>query len=73
MNKEKRLLNYLEAKGSITSLEAFKELGETRLSATIFNLRQKGYNIQDIWKEEVNRYGDKTRFKQYFLIKEEMK
>ena len=68
MSKETRLLDYLARKGTITSLEAFKKLGDTRLSATIFELRRKGYDIQDIWKEEVNRYGDKTRFKQYFLI-----
>ncbi len=68
MNNETRVLDYIKRNGSITSLEAFKKLGNTRLSATIFNLRHSGYNIQDIWKEEVNRYGDKTRFKQYFLI-----
>lgn len=69
MSKEERLLEYLEKNPGITSLEAFRELGETRLSATIFNLRHKGYNIQDIWKQEKNRYGKDTRFKFYHLIK----
>ena len=35
-----RLLDYLKNYGSITSLEAIRDLGNTRLSATIFILRK---------------------------------
>jgi biotin operon repressor len=41
-----RLINYLKEYGSITSLEAIRDLGNTRLSATIFKLRDEGYEIQ---------------------------
>ena len=44
-NKQERLMRYLQEFGSITSLEAISELGDTRLSATIFELRKKGINI----------------------------
>lgn len=40
-----RLLAYLREFGSITSLEAIRDLGNTRLSATIFTLKEEGYNI----------------------------
>lgn len=40
-----RLLEYLKEYGSITSLEAIRDLGNTRLSATIFSLREDGYKI----------------------------
>ena len=40
-----RLLDYLKNYGSITSLEAIRDLGNTRLSATIFTLRKNGYII----------------------------
>jgi len=40
-----RLLEYLKEYRSITSLEAIRDLGNTRLSATIFNLRKDGYRI----------------------------
>ena len=40
-----RLLDYLKNYGSITSLEAIRDLGNTRLSATIFDLRKDGYII----------------------------
>lgn len=71
MSKEERLLEYLREHKGITSLEAIYYLGDTRLSATIFNLRAKGYNVQDIWKQEKNRYGKNTRFKFYHLIEGE--
>ena len=41
-----RLLDYLKNYGSITSLEAIRDLGNTRLSATIFNLRKDGHLIE---------------------------
>ena len=41
-----RLLSYLKEYGSITSLEAIRDLGNTRLSAYIFDLKEEGYNIE---------------------------
>lgn len=40
-----RLLDYLKKYGSITSLEAIRDLGNTRLSATIFVLKDEGHSI----------------------------
>ena len=40
-----RLLNYLKEFGSITSLEAIRDLGNTRLADTIFRLKKEGFNI----------------------------
>ena len=40
-----RLLEYLKTYGSITSLEAIRDLGNTRLSATIFVLKDEGHDI----------------------------
>tara|TARA_Y100000385_G_scaffold164342_1_gene170325 strand:- start:1196 stop:1432 length:237 start_codon:yes stop_codon:yes gene_type:complete len=41
-----RLLDYLKKYKSITSLEAIRDLGNTRLSASIFVLKDDGHNIQ---------------------------
>ena len=72
--KEKRVLQYLEDFGSITSLDAFKDLGDTRLAATIFQLRKKGYDIISETQTSVNRYGDNVHFAKYFFKdKEEQK
>lgn len=67
--KEERLLAYLkENKKGITSLDAINKLGETRLSATIYLLRQRGIQILDTYETSQNRYGDNTHFKRYILF-----
>lgn len=66
--KEERLLAYLKNnKKGITSLDAINKLGETRLSATIYLLRQRGFQILDTYETSQNRYGENTRFKRYVL------
>lgn len=66
--KEERLLAYLKKnKKGITSLDAINKLGETRLSATIYLLRQRGLQILDTYETSQNRYGENTRFKRYVL------
>lgn len=72
MNKTKAVMLHLEENGSITSWEAIKEYGATRLSAIIFNLRHKyGMNIISEPYEFVDRYGNKSSYAKYVLIKGE--
>lgn len=71
MNKTQKVLQHLEEKGSITSWEAIKEYGATRLSGIIYNLKDKGYDIITEMEEFTDRYGDKSRFARYYLKKEE--
>lgn len=66
---QKRVLDYIMKNGSITTLQANKELGYTRLSAIIFELR-KYYDIQDTFIKVVNRYGEETKVKKYFINSE---
>jgi len=54
-----RLLNYLKEYGSITSLEAIRDLGNTRLSASIFVLKDKGHNIQTENTQVATRWTNK--------------
>lgn len=70
MNKTKAVMLHLQEKGSITSWEAIKEYGATRLSAIIYNLRYK-YNM-NIINEEINfkdRYGNNASYVKYVLKK----
>ena len=64
---ETRLLDYLKEHKTITQLEATTILGNTRLSATVFNLRNKGYNIVTDPTKGKNRWGEKTNFGTYRL------
>ena len=65
--KKQRVLRYLEEFGSITSLEAITELGDTRLAATILELKQDGYNISKKSESSNNRFGEKRTYARYFL------
>lgn len=56
--------------GGITTLQAIQELGNTRLSASIFNLKKiKGVKISAEWIKVVNRFGEETKVKRYFFAK----
>lgn len=68
MNKTKAVMMHLQEQGSITSWEAIKEYGATRLSAIIFNLRHKyELNIVNERIDFVDRYGSKSHFVKYIL------
>ena len=45
MTQNEMVLDFIKKAGSITAKEAFTELGITRLSARIFDLRKAGENI----------------------------
>ncbi len=63
---KERVLKYIRDFGSITTFEAFTELGCTRLSEYIRQLRIE-YHILDEWISTVNRYGEKVQYKKYWL------
>lgn len=64
---QKRVYDFILENGGITTLQANKELGETRLSARIFELKEKGVNITSEWLKVTNRYGEPRRVKKYFI------
>ena len=63
-----RLLEYLKEFKHITSLDAIRDLGNTRLSATIYELRKDGYNIISEDLTVKNRWGNNTIIALYKLI-----
>lgn len=67
-NKTEAVLNHLKEHGSITSLEAIENYGATRLSAIIFNLRKRGYKIETVDTDFVDKYGYKSRYGNYILV-----
>lgn len=73
MTQCEMIIKYLEDFGSITPREAEDELGVMRLASRIWDLRSRGYKIRKEDVKRVNRYGKKTTFARYSLIKEEEK
>lgn len=54
-----------EKRGSITSKEAIDLYGATRLSAIIFDLRKRGYDIETHNMIGYTRYGDTCHYAKY--------
>ena len=65
MNKTNAIQMHLIEKGNITSWEAIKEYGATRLSAIIFNLRKRGMNIITERIDFTDRFGSKSNYAKY--------
>ena len=62
------VLQHLKDHGAITSNEAIKLYGATRLSAIIFILRHDyHYDIETEWLEGTTRYGRKTKYGNYIF------
>ncbi len=64
---QQRTYDYMKKHKGITTLQANTELGETRLSARIFELKDKGVYILDEWVQCKNRYGESCLVKKYFI------
>lgn len=63
---EDRVEEYIKKRGSITSWEAIKEFGITRLSAVIYKLRnERDLEIETRYETMKNRYGDTVNFARY--------
>lgn len=65
-----RVLSYMREFGSITTYNAFIDLGCTRLSEYIRQIRLE-YEVNDEWVYTVNRYNEKVKYKRYWLSEEE--
>ena len=66
-NQKSRILDYIKQFGSITSWEAYNELGITQLGARIDQLQKEGYEFKTEWEHKKNRYGEDVSFKRYYL------
>jgi hypothetical protein len=67
MSQESRLLSAFLAGRKITRLSALTELGIFELSARIKKLESEGNQIQRQSITVTNRFGEKTRVKEYWI------
>ena len=67
MTQNDMILAWLRDNRSITPWEAIRELGCTRLSARIYDLRRRGISISQETVRRVNRYGKMVSFARYTL------
>lgn len=62
-----RIVAYIQDFGSITTKEAFVDLGITRLASRIFDLTEEGYEFDRKVEKGKNRYGDPVHYTRYSL------
>lgn len=63
-----RIIKYIRDFGSISTWQAFSELGVVRLASRIYDLKEQGYVFK---KERIftnNRHGEKTHYDEYRLV-----
>ena len=65
MTQCERILKYIDDFGSISSMQAFSDLGVTRLASRIHDLKRMGYQIESETRQSVNRYGESTHYSVY--------
>ena len=65
MTQKERIGKYLDDFGSITQLEAIRDLGIMRLGARIFEMIQEGEPIIREMENGKNRYGQITHYARY--------
>lgn len=64
-----RILRHLKDHGSLTTLEALSEYGIMRCASRIDELRKDGWPIQTVPQQGYNRYGEKTTYAKYVLLR----
>ena len=62
-----KILKYMQDYGSITPVEAFRDLGVMRLGARIYDLEQQGVKIIHERETSKNRMGENTTYSRYRL------
>lgn len=66
--KTAQVLKHLKEKGSIDSWSAIQLYGATRLSAIVFNLRRRGYDIVSIPNSAFDRNNNVCNYTNYQLL-----
>lgn len=68
ITQKDRILEYIRNFGSISSFEAYSDLGITQLGARIDQLKKEGFEFRTEWESNTNRFGEKTEYKRYYLV-----
>lgn len=67
MTQNERILKYINDFGSITPMQAFQDLGITKLATRISEMRRQGIDFEKHYVKTTNRYGEDVCYMQYSL------
>lgn len=70
ITQKERIIKYIKDFGSITSFQAYADLGITQLGARIDGLQKDGYKFKKETENGTNRYGDAVHFTRYSFMED---
>ena len=70
MTQCEMIMRYIDTFGSITTMEAFADLGITRLASRISDLTNRGIEFDRQMETRKNRFGKKVSYMRYSRAKE---
>ena len=65
MTQNEKVIKYIDDFGSISTMEAFTELGITRLASRIHEISKTGIPIKRTMESGKNRYGETVHYARY--------
>ncbi|MBR4656569.1 MAG: hypothetical protein IKO68_08400 [Oscillospiraceae bacterium] len=65
--QHEQILHYIKIFGSITPMEAFQDLGITKLVTRVSELRKAGKQINGTMETKENRFGKPVSFMRYTM------
>lgn len=71
VSQKQMVLDCITEFGSITPIDAFRDLGITRSPAVVLDLRDEGHDIRTEREHGKNRFGQDTRYARYSFGKGE--
>lgn len=67
MTQHERIIHYIEDFGSISPMEAFSDLGVTKLATRVSEMKRNGMKFTSTMEVTRNRYGQPVKYMRYRL------
>ena len=67
MTQEERIIDYIRKFGSISPMEAFQDLGITKLATRVSEMSRKGVEFNKCLEKTRNRFGESVSYMRYSL------
>lgn len=67
MKQADKIMDYIDRFGSISSWDAYKDLGVTQLGARIWELEKRGVEFHREMVRDTNRFGEPTHYVKYMF------
>ncbi|MCI8383771.1 MAG: hypothetical protein HFJ33_02740 [Clostridia bacterium] len=66
--QRQKIIDYIQRFGSITSWEAYRDLGITQFALRIKELKENGYHLKTKWESKRNKDEKMVYFKRYYFL-----